>query len=141
SVDDRQAAAWALGRFGTAGAISPLCELLEEANPSLAHAGWQGLLDLGDRRAVPCLLRMLRRADSSELRKWMIYALGWLGDERAVPHLIRVLEADGDDTDVRAMAAEQLGRLESAASIASLVAALHSPHADVRFWSAYSLGR
>lgn len=100
---------------------------------------------LGDRRAVPALLKAVddAAADGSradpETQVYAVWALGAIGDPAAVPRLVTL--ARSEDAGLRKAAVHALGAFPSEESRAALVAALADPVTDVRWNAAISLAR
>jgi HEAT repeat protein len=99
---------------------------------------------LGDRRAVPVLVRELGEgeggpAPDAETRIYAIWALGALGDAAALPALARM--AASDDAGVRKAAVHALGALPGEEQTAALRRALDDGVEDVRWNAALALGR
>ena len=91
--DVRRSAAFALRTVRARETVPALVKLLEEHGPdSLAHLALGGL---GDKRAVPPLLRLLRDKDSSDQLTAM-ELLSDLGAREAIPTLIEILRSDDD---------------------------------------------
>ncbi|HEY3417905.1 MAG TPA: HEAT repeat domain-containing protein, partial [Armatimonadota bacterium] len=82
---------------------------------------------IGDRRAVTPLLLYFdahrTNPNGQMAREEIVKTLGMLGDLRACHMLL--LAVQGDDTRVRAYAAEALGRLKAAPAVPALIAALN----------------
>jgi cyclophilin family peptidyl-prolyl cis-trans isomerase/HEAT repeat protein len=68
---------------------------------------------IGDKRATPALLKALAEARTVKLRLITIFALGEMEDAQAVPALLNVLRQKTEAVDVRARAAEVLGKIAS----------------------------
>src|SRR5260370_13349257 len=88
---------------------------------------------MGDRAAVPRLVRLIERFDD-DLRRRGLAALGDLGGDEATRALTSILVGDFGDPRTRAEAAWALGKLRPAreATVAELTAALHSSAPSVR---------
>jgi HEAT repeat protein len=88
---------------------------LKDLESSLAgvrsHAAWQ-LGQLGERRAVPALIKALQIDENEDVRWTAAWALGELGDPSAIPALEAASEDDESD-DVRNRAWEALRILKS----------------------------
>lgn len=159
----RYVAAWALGEIGTEDAVPFLIAALDDpegevrkrttrsliklnqiAVPALldylpkANAGGgagaiRALGDIGDRRALPVLLKML----DSPMRREIFHALGKLKDPAAEHGLISGLsDADWENRMAAAMA---LGPIGGAKADAALRLTLEDDVEVVREWSARSL--
>ena len=101
---------------------------------------------LGDRRAVPVLVRALDEGGTdgdqpadAETRIYAIWALGAIGDPAAVPALERM--AAGEDAGVRKAAVHALGALSGEEQAAALRRGLDDAVEDVRWNAALALGR
>ncbi|MEK7705903.1 MAG: HEAT repeat domain-containing protein, partial [Myxococcota bacterium] len=99
----------------------------EEGNAGLRNASSEALLRLGS-EAVPALIAAWPQADGDH-RKFIVEALGSLGTPAAPAALAVALE--DHDENVRAAAAEALGRVGGEASIAALRRCLAGLHGDV----------
>jgi len=107
-----------------------IIELLHaEDNAGLRNTAVDILVRLG-RLAVPRLLEELACPDH-DVRKFVIDILGAIGDPSVGGALIAAL-AD-DDTNVRAAAAENLGRLQVVEAVPHLVAAMRTADLMTRF--------
>jgi beta-lactamase regulating signal transducer with metallopeptidase domain len=101
--------------------LSLFLELLKSPSPRVRERAAAALGGLGDRRAVPELIKMLRD-ENPLVREHAATALRELGDHRAVPALI---EALGDeDAVVREHVATALGTLGDKRAIQPLTDAL-----------------
>ncbi len=101
---------------------------------------------LGDRRAVPALLRATAEGGSpkdsppdSEVQIYVIWALGSIGDPASVPDLARL--AGSEDAGVRKAAVHALGSFEIDEARAALGKALEDAAEDVRWNAALALAR
>lgn len=101
---------------------------------------------MGDRRAVPALLRAIAESGSpgerppdSEAQIYVIWALGAIGDPAAVPPLARL--AGGEDAGVRKAAVHALGALRTEEAKAALLRSLEDAAEDVRWNAALALAR
>lgn len=104
-------AAWALGGMAGADTVEALLAVLDEpeAPEALLKAVLASLAELGDRRAVPRLRRVLVDPDRRAHVAAVLKALGASGDRVVVPDLVPYL--DKPDPEVRLRAAEALVRL------------------------------
>lgn len=105
----------ALGRLRALDAVDPLCQLLERSNGSrrLRTSICLGpittaLASIGDRRAVPHLIRLLETGECRG-RSAAASALGVLGDTRAIESL--TLARDDGDSVTKSIAAKSLERI------------------------------
>jgi HEAT repeat protein len=117
----------------------------EGKDAAAALAAVDALGAMGDRAAVPRLVRLVERFDD-DLRRRGLAALGDLGGDEATRALMSILVGDFGDPRTRAEAAWALGKLRSAAatSTPALAAALRASAPSVRANAAaalYRLGR
>jgi cyclophilin family peptidyl-prolyl cis-trans isomerase/HEAT repeat protein len=68
---------------------------------------------IGDKRATPALLKALTAARAVKLRLITVFALGEMEDTQAAPALLKVLQQKTEAVEVRARAAEALGKIAS----------------------------
>jgi len=130
----RAAAIDSLDRLGEA-AVEPLIEALETAEPKQRDRMIERLAAIGDRRAIPALIRMLpATAENGSAAR----ALTRFRDT-AVPALLEALEGDVRATRVQAAVALELMTANEAIT-AALVAALDDEWAPVRAQAASALG-
>ena len=93
---------------------------------------------LGDRRAVPSLLKVVGGGETdSETVIYSVWALGAIGDPAAVPELVKL--ARSEDPGIRKAVAHALGSLRSAEADAALRSALGDSTEDVRWNAAVAL--
>lgn len=132
----RAAAARALGRLGDATAVEGLGQKLLDANPDTARAAARALADIGGPQAAAQLSAALS-SPRCLIRTQIAAAL--LSDGSAPA--LRALSALERETDVhlRGMALQARARLEGAAAIPALIAALQDASADVRSTAAGAL--
>ena len=135
----RSIAAWVIGFVGEASlapaleqvARSPLPEgLLWEISKALCNLN-QGRL----------LFRDLLKSESPEVRRIAVYALGRLGERGAERDLCRLLLSSDEAPALRGQAAESLGYLALETSLPCLLKAAKDMAPEVRFWTAFALGR
>ena len=101
------------------------------------------LMDIGDPRAVPALIRSLDDKFGA-VREAAASALGFFKDERAFEPLVELLERKpkkDDFADDRAAAAWALGEVGQDDAVEPLVKALEDKNADVRLMVVYTLCR
>jgi HEAT repeat protein len=103
---DRRSAAAALGRLGDASAKALLRPLVDDPDPDVVSAASTALARLGDRDAVPGIVRALGLARYSETRRDLAVALADLGSPAGIPSLLDGL--DDPDPLVRAHFFESL---------------------------------
>ncbi len=129
-------------------ALKPLLDALSEPDPTLQRAGLDLLGALGNPNATAALLALAERtaapdggAASSEFRRRAMRAAAMLADPRATPRFIGLLRSD--DGVVAALAAWTLGRIDTPAARAALVATLRDANArwELRAAAALGLGR
>ncbi len=95
---------------------------------------------LGDRRAVPSLLKIVTASEADpETLIYSVWALGAIGDPAAAPDLLKL--ASSDDSGVRKAVVHSLGALPSPETQAALTAALADGVEDVRWNAAIALAR
>ncbi|MFC2146834.1 M56 family metallopeptidase, partial [Acidobacteriota bacterium] len=101
--------------------LSLFMELLKSPSARVRGRAANALGELGDRQAVPELIKLLRD-ENALVREHAASALRDLGDRRAVPALIETLK--DEDTVVREHAATALGRLGDKRAVQPLNQAL-----------------
>jgi len=101
--------------------LSLYLELLKSPSPRVRERAAAALGELGDRRAVPELIKMLRD-ENALVREHAASALRYLGDRRAVPALIETLR--DEDAVVREHVATALGTLGDKQAVQPLTDAL-----------------
>jgi len=111
--------------------------LYSEDNAGLRNTAVEILTRLG-RLAVPRLIEEVRSPDH-DVRKFSLDILGGIDDERSVPAM-RAALAD-DDGNVRAAAAENLGRLAAIDAVPDLLTAMDTPDLLLRFTILEALGQ
>jgi HEAT repeat protein len=124
-------------------AIEPLMAALGDQRDSVRMNAAKALGRIGNVRAVPGLIDLLRRDRDDYVRMAAAEALGLIGDPRAVPALIeRVNQEGGDLTSQRsiAVAAEALGRLGDRRAVPALRDALMDRSEIIRMAAVTSLG-
>jgi HEAT repeat protein len=95
---------------------------------------------LGDRRAVPSLLKIVNAPEvDPETLIYSVWALGAIGDPAAAPDLLRLVSSE--DPGVRKAVVHSLGALPSPETQAALTAALADGVEDVRWNAAIALAR
>jgi HEAT repeat protein len=140
----RQAAVLALGSLGVrkAEVEAALRRRLDDAEANVRFFAADSLarLESADNLAVQGLVEGLNSPDASRrvAAALTLVRLGPSG-KAAVPTLQRLLESD-PEAQVRAAAARALGRIEHAAAVSSLVAALRDPELEVRNAACDALG-
>jgi HEAT repeat protein len=130
--------------------VAELVALFDEAggdDPRVRRYLALALGRLGDRRAVPSLLRAVQpqAADpgagpaDAETQIYAIWSLGVIGDASAVPTLAALTR--GEDAGIRKAAAHALGAFDTPDAREALVDGLDDPAPDVRWNAALGLGR
>jgi HEAT repeat protein len=104
--------------------------LYDEENAGLRNAAAEILVKLGH-VVLPILFRSADSPDP-DVRKFILDILGDIGDQQATPLLLRLLQND-DETNVRAAAAENLGKIRDASAVPVMVSALSTPDLLVQF--------
>jgi HEAT repeat protein len=137
----REIALWALARLPVAGARATLAAALADPDDRIRASAARSLALIGDSEEVDALVDALEHDDASDVREASAHALGLIGDSRAVSAVSRTLVDDREEPAVRGMAAEALGDLGERSAVKPLVSALSDPAVEVRFWSAFALGR
>lgn len=99
---------------------------------------------LGDRRAVPALLRAIRdepagRPADPETQVYAVWALGAIGDPSALPELVRL--GASEDAGLRKTAVHALAAFDVAEARAVLARAIGDAVEDVRWNAALALAR
>jgi HEAT repeat protein len=95
---------------------------------------------LGDRRAVPSLLKVVAGGETdSETVIYSVWALGAIGDPAAAPELVKLERSE--DPGIRKAVAHALGSLPSPEAAAALRGALQDSTEDVRWNAAVALAR
>lgn len=104
--------------------------LHDDENAGLRNAASEILIRLGA-SVVPLLLQEAATPDH-DVRKFVLDILGDIGDEQAIPLLQRLLR-DDPEANVRAAAAENLGKLRAVAALPALIETLAEPDLLLRF--------
>jgi HEAT repeat protein len=112
--------------------------LYDEENAGLRNAAAEILVKLGG-AVLPFLIRSADSPDP-DVRKFILDILGDIGDRQATPLLLRLLQNDAE-TNVRAAAAENLGKIRDAGAVPVMVSALSAPDLLVQFSLLDALGR
>jgi HEAT repeat protein len=129
----RESAAWALGRTGDAATgLSVLQHELSRIDSTsdtkrLAAAAL-GTMEIPS--SVP-LLRTLVQDPNPLVRRWAAAALAEINGREAIPTLSHLVRHD-PDPHVRLEAAFRLGKMDDAAAVSALTAALKDSNEDVR---------
>jgi HEAT repeat protein len=112
--------------------------LYDEENAGLRNAAAEILVKLGS-AALPVLTRAADSPDP-DVRKFILDILGDIGDRQATPLLLCLLQNDAE-TNVRAAAAENLGKIRDGSAVPVMVNALSAPDLLVQFSLLDALGR
>lgn len=112
--------------------------LYDEENAGLRNAAAEILVKLGS-AILPVLTRAAVSPDP-DVRKFILDILGDIGDRQATPLLLHLLQNDAE-TNVRAAAAENLGKIRDARAVPEMVTALSAPDLLVQFSLLDALGR
>ena len=120
-----------------------LCGYAEGNDAASALAALDALGAMGDRAAVPRLVRIVDSRFDDDVRQRAIAALGDIGGDEAMRTLVTMLMGDFGDARVRAEAAWALGKQHrpSDAALAALTEALHASAPSVRANAAAALAR
>jgi len=130
----RSRAVDALGAFDDERAVKALVAVLEGSNHSLRRRAITALGRTGAAAAAPPLLRVLARAEGTEIRIALVDALAALGQRSAVAPLRR-LAAEAEDAELRAHAAVALGAVRDGSAYPTLVALLSDEVPAVRYFA------
>jgi hypothetical protein len=131
----RRNAAWAIGELTNmlpherSSAVPQLINLLSDRDVWVRMAAARAIGELRDRRATPTLVATLSDSDW-RMREMTTWALSELKDDKAVSALCAILLSDAR-VEVRREAAEALGEIASAESLATLKQALNDPEPSV----------
>jgi HEAT repeat protein len=122
-MDVRWRAAWALGRLKDIAAVDALLDALGDNDPDIRWRAAWALGQIGDARAVGRLMRALE--DSYSNVRWSAAeALGAISDEQAVEPLVRLLNNQREETIIRLVAADSLGKIGAPQAEAALQAVI-----------------
>lgn len=86
-------------------------------------------------------MRLLADGEGVERRCAAAYAVGCSGAPSAVPSLVAALLNRDEHDRLRAHAAEALGNQGDRSVVEPLLSVLKEPSSEIRFWSAFALGR
>lgn len=112
--------------------------LYDEENAGLRNAAAEILIKLGT-GVIPVLTKAADSPDP-DVRKFILDILGDIGARQATPLLLRLLQNDAE-TNVRAAAAENLGKIRDISAVPVMVNALSAPDLLVQFSLLDALGR
>lgn len=105
----RRRAAIAIGRVGASEGRATLEALLLDADPEVRQMAAFGLGLLGDREAVPALVKAVEGDESVAVRGRAAEALGAIGETSAAPAIGRLLEAMISAGQIANIAPDELG--------------------------------
>lgn len=134
----RNEAAYALMEIGDPAAVKPLIDAIdlqsrakgmERANTRIAEA----LGSLGDKQAVPALLKMTSSRDDL-VRLAAVASLGKLRDDKAVSTLLRFVDEEHTPPLITKRAIEALGHIQAAEAIPALLRAMVLERKGVSFY-------
>lgn len=102
------------------GAFTYLVEALTDRNPALRERAAEALVAIGDKRAIPALLRRLE--EDPQANPMIIRALNALGARQAVPPLLTKLQSQNQDVQKETLhALANLADADSAAGVLQAV--------------------
>lgn len=128
---ERRAAARALARSQSPLALAPLLDALRDRRIAVRWTAVEALGELGNREAVPHLLKLLDKVEAYRWNRWLVVsALGNLGDPRAVPALLRLLK--DEDEFLRKITLFALKKIGDPKAFLPMVAMLRDPELWVR---------
>jgi HEAT repeat protein/lysophospholipase L1-like esterase len=145
NVAVRTAALWALGQVGPAAAPErpELMRLLQDGDPFVRAGAAYALGGIGSAAAAAVPALIARLADPDERVRWRaVDALGKIGPRVDSVELLAVLVREAACPG-RGLAAEQLGRVGSAArqAVPDLIEAVSDARPDVRWRAVWALGQ
>ena len=111
SLSERRLAAVALGHIASLHVLPELSRVLDDPDDELAAKAARALGQLGDSKATPALIGLLRDRRPWFVRVAATAALGTLEDRAAAPALVQ--ELDAEEWDLRNAAAQALVVLDS----------------------------
>jgi HEAT repeat protein len=144
----RATAVQLLGHCGNRRAVPMLLNLFRSDSGMRLEAS-QALALLAGDRAFKSLAEILQTESDSDVRYWAAYGLGNMGEKRAWRSLLAALQKDKDPR-VRSQAAEGLGEILEYSdqrspmfrqAVKALIHSLNDVAPEVRFWSAFALGK
>lgn len=138
--EDRQRAAWLLGRLGRPDALEPLVRALDDLHAGLRGEAARALGSLAHPAAVGPLAHVLRADRDPTVRTAAASALGLIGDPATIDPLLAALDDVAEDPMVRGQAAESLTGPRDRRAIPSLIAGLADRSPEVRYWCAFAVG-
>ena len=141
AVELARVALWLLGALGATEASGSVINALSRPDATVRAEAAKTLALLAAVDAVEPLIGALRQDPEENVREAAAYALGLLGDSAAVPVLSDVAADIRQPPALRGMAMEALSDLNATQVAELIVEALDDPSGEVRYWSAYALGR
>jgi HEAT repeat protein len=117
-------------------AVEPFIKLLEHSDKNTRILAAVGLQRIGDKRALPTLLKLLKQ--NGEQYPSLIYSLARIKDEAAFEELIRLLNMGDWTSDA---AAQALGSRGDERAVEPLIEMLRNQKNARRFVAARTLGR
>jgi len=118
-----------------------LIRKLIEGSPIERNFAVQELAKLGDPRAIEPLVETMLSDTDSGVRQTAAVWLGKMGNPEAIPGLAQVVLTEGEDPELRALAAHALSDIRHADAIPVLIEASYSPDLHVRFAAVQSLAK
>jgi len=109
----------ALGKTGSAKAVTPLIDQLGSDSWSVRKAAAEALWEIGE-SAVEPLIHCLT-SENPDVQYWAIQVLGEIGDNRAVGPLILKLKDENQPEEKRISCIKALGEIEDPAAIQALI--------------------
>lgn len=104
-----------LGNIRSEKAIEPLVEIIvsPENSSDIKERATLALINIGGRKAVDALVKILTAETLEFVRERVANALGRIGSEKEVDSLIKIVTSTENDIDIRSAAAISLGRIKS----------------------------
>ena len=97
--------------------MKKLVAALEDPSQKVRNQALKALGDLGDKRAVPAITKLL---DEPGTRQAAVLVLGKLGSKRAVPAIIRLLESESDPMTLQAVV-KSLSLLRDSSAVPTVI--------------------
>lgn len=126
--DMRILSANTLGRIRPKEVVPMLIQAVQDDNPNVVYNVVECLGDIGDRRAVPTLMHLLREPPDEWVHVATLEALGKIGDQRAVDMLLSLVSKEF----VADPLINALGLLGDSRAIPTLVNYLKDEDRDIR---------
>jgi len=139
SSDVRKSAAVALGWLKDKRAVEPLLNYFKKAQASEFSSITYALSELKDKEAVDPLIQMALEAESQQIRKPCIRALGKMNDKRAIIPLIKILTNEKEARDFHTFTNETLDRMLDAYGIKELIQAFDYSNDAVKWFASRKL--